>query len=156
AVIDEQAGKIMLDLGNALPTTTPGSGMRNLGRLTLAYVGPPSGPTGPNLLDIAPIDYFSAGWYEKSAGLVTLPVGRTLRSDELTAIQHSPLVITAIGVGGKASIAIAEPFNGTYIRADQYVFRLNPGDTAEVNLFASQWGRPYGGARIICVLDPLQ
>jgi hypothetical protein len=155
AVIDERAGKIVLDLGNALPTPAPRGDMSNLGALALAYVGPASVPGGPQFLSIGPIDYLGAGWYEKSAGVVTLPAGRALTKDELLAIGQTPLVMTATS-SGITNVAIAEPSNGTYVRADQYVFRLNPGDTANVTLIASQWGKPYSGARIVSVFDPSQ
>ena len=160
AVVDEEAGKIVLDLGNALPTDRPGGRMSDLGTLALGYLGPSTttnGGNAPIVLDVInTTDYTSGGWYGTTAGIVTLPASRALTSDELAAIGQNPLVLTATGADGTTKVAIAEPPNGTYVRADRFVFRLNPGDSATVQLAASQWGQPYSGARIIVGFDPLQ
>lgn len=157
AVVDAAAGKIVLDLGNALPTTQPGGRLQDIGTLALAYLVAPttrSGGQPPVVLDT--FSYDDPGWYEATAGIVTLPQGRALTSDELAAIGQSPLAITATGGDGSTKIAVAEAPNGTYVRADRYVFRLNPGDTASVRLFASQFGQPYAAARILAAFDPSQ
>jgi hypothetical protein len=160
AFVDAHAGKIVLDLGNALPTDRPGGRMSDLGTLALGYLGPSTtsnGGNAPVVLDvISTNDYTGGGWYETTTGIVTLPASRALTSDELAAIGQNPLVLTATGADGNTKVAIAEAPNGTYVRADRFVFRLNPGDTATVRLAASQWGQPYGGARIIAGFDPLQ
>jgi hypothetical protein len=160
AVLDQQAGKIILDLGNALSTDQPGSALSDLGTLGLGYLAPATTRNGGSaaiMFDrVTTTDYTSGGWYETTAGVVTLPTHRTLSQFELTAIGQNPLALTATGADGNTKVAIAEAPNGTYVRADRFVFRLNPGDTAKVRLVASQWGQPYGGARIIASFDPLQ
>jgi hypothetical protein len=157
AAVDAQAGKIVLDLGNALPTTRPGGPISDLGTLALGYFVPGTTRNGgqPAAL-LGTFPYTQPGWYARTAGVVTLPAHRALTPDELAAVQQSQLAITATGLNGNATVAIAEAPNGTYVRADRFVFRLNPGDTAKVRLFASQFGQPYAGARIISVLDPSQ
>ena len=42
----------------------------------------------------------------------------------------------------------SEDPKGLHLRADQFVFRLSPGDTADVDLRASEFGRPTSGAQI--------
>jgi hypothetical protein len=159
AVVDAQAGKIVLDLGNSLPTDTPGGRMSDLGTLGLGYLdvvaaNPPNDGSPPILVGTIP--YLQPGWYATTAGLVTLPDDRTLTPDELAAVQQNPLAVTATAGNGNTTVAIAEAPNGTYVRADQFVFRLSPGDKAKVRVFASQFGAPYKGARVISVLDPSQ
>jgi hypothetical protein len=157
AMVDAQAGKLVLDLGNSLPTNTPGGAISDLGTLALGYLVPgttSSGGQAPLLLGT--FNYSAPGWYETTAGLVTFPTGRMLTPDELAAIQQSPLAVTTTAANGNTTVAIAEAPNGTYVRADRFVFRLNSGDTANVRLFASQFGARYAGARIICVLDSSQ
>ena len=149
AIVDAGAGKIVLDLGNALHTTVPGGPLQNIGTLALAYRGP-----APGAIDT--INYGEAGWYEKTAGVVALPAGRKLTAAELTAIGKNPLAITRAVAGGNPRVAIAEAPNGTYLRADAFVFRLNPGGDAKVRLFASRWGQPYADASIVSSLDPSQ
>jgi hypothetical protein len=95
-------------------------------------------------------------WYERTAGVVSLPAGRTLTPDELAAVGQSQLAITLTLADGTTRVAVAEAPNGTYLRADRFVYRLNPGDDARVRLYASQFGEPYAGARIVSFLDPSQ
>jgi hypothetical protein len=153
AVVDEQAGKIVLDLGNALQTTSPGGPIKDMGTLALAYLVPAtSGGTPPIVLDT----FGYTRGYSTTAGIVTVPAGRSLTQNERDMIATSPLVLTATGLDGNTKVVIAEPPNGTYLRADRFVFRLNPGETANVRLFASQYGKPYKGAGIISVADPSQ
>jgi hypothetical protein len=102
------------------------------------------------------INYLLPGWYEATAGVVTFPRGRTLTRNELSAIRQTPLILAATSAGGATTVAISEAPNGTYLRADTFVFRLNPGDTVGVRLFASKFGQPYEGARVISVFDPSQ
>jgi hypothetical protein len=102
------------------------------------------------------INYLRRGWYEATAGIVTFPRGRALTPAELTAIQQNPLLVCATAASETTSVAIAEASNGTYVRADRFVFRLNPGDTARVHLYATQFGQRYEGARILSVFDPSQ
>ena len=158
AVVDELAGKIVLDLGNALQTTRPGGPIADVGSLALGYLGPATATTigGQPPVLFGAINYLARGWYETTAGVVTFPKDRKLTPEELAAIARRPLALTTTGADGSTKVAIAEAANGTYARADRFVFRLNPGDTANVRLFASKWGQPYPNARIISVLDPLQ
>jgi hypothetical protein len=159
AMVDAQAGKIVLDLGNAIPTTVPGGSMVDLGTLALGYPEPPTSGTsagGPPPVLFSAINYLRRGWYEATAGIVTFPRGRALTQTELTTIQQNPLIVCATAASGMTSAAISEASNGTYVRADRFVFRLNPGDTASVRLYATQFGQPYEGARIISVFDPSQ
>jgi hypothetical protein len=158
AVVDGPAGKIVLDLGNALPTKTPGSGMNDIGMLALGY---PDGSTpgsagGPAPVLFSAIDYLRPKWYETTAGIVAFPNDRALTKVELAAIQTTPLMLFLTDANTVTTVAVAEASNGTYLRADRFVFRLSPGETASVCLYASQFGQPYEGARIISVLDPLQ
>jgi hypothetical protein len=158
AVVDEKAGKIILDLGNALPTDKPGGSLTDLGTLSVGYpISPTSRSAGaaPVVL-FDKIDYRERGWYETTAGIVTIPAKRALTKAELAEIGGAPLVMTSTDVGGSTRIAIAEAPNGTFVRADRFVFRLNPGETTKVRLYASQWGKPYSNARVISVIDPLQ
>jgi hypothetical protein len=149
AVVDPEAGKIYLDLGNALPTAVSGGDISNLGTLTLGYTGAASGA-------IEQIAYQPHDWYRQTAGVVEVPAGRKLTSAEWKAIASSPLTLTLADAGRNIQGGVGEPADGLYARADRLVFRLSPGDTAEVQVFASRFGQPYAGARVIAFLDPSQ
>jgi len=150
AALDEQAGKLLVDLGNALPSASAGGPMQDLGGLTLAYVG------NPAPVNIGDISYLQPAWYDQTAGVAEVPSDRSLTSDEIAAIQSNPLALLLTPTGGTAAIAIAEPADGLYVRADQFVYRMDPGDRRDVSLYATKWGNRYAGARIVSVFDPSQ
>jgi hypothetical protein len=95
------------------------------------------------------VPYRDDGWYERTAGVVSLPAGRSLTAEELEAIASNPLALAVAG----APPAVAEPPGGLYVRADRFVFRLDPGGSAGVRLFATRYGRPYAGATIHLLPD---
>jgi hypothetical protein len=154
AVVDHTWGKIMLDLGNALPTVQPGDAPVDLGTLSLGYQA--QDDNGVVVKPIGDIPYTDPGWYEETAGVIELPATRRLTDDELQALDSNPLVLQLPQAGGSPAVAIAEPPTGVYIRADQFVFRLNPGEEARVRLFATKFGHPYADARVVAILDPSQ
>jgi hypothetical protein len=153
AVVDASAGKITLDLGNALPTDVPGGKLVNLGALALGWIAIQSDGTQA-IQAIDGIPYTDAGWYERTAGVIALPATRRLSDQELQAVAQNPLAIQLTDPSGNVSTAIAEPLQGLFVRADQFVYRLDPGDTAQVELHATRYGQPYKGAAVVSSFDP--
>jgi hypothetical protein len=152
AVVDTKSSKIYLDVGNALPTAGPGGVPIDLGTLSLACVVTQGGAT--SLLLVGEVPYRDAGWYERTGGIVALPADQLLSAQALDIVLHHPLALLLLNEAGQPALAIAESPGGLYARADQFVFRLDAGEKAEVRLFATQWGLPYAGARILSILDP--
>ena len=156
ATLDEQAGRIFIDLGNALPTTKPGGPMSNLGALSLGYVLPPNASGNSAIITVDSIPYLQPAWYPQTSGVAALPSNRALTQAEMTAVRANPLALLLTNASGNATVAISEPADGLYTRADQFVFRLNPGDPANVRVYATQFGSPYANARVLCISDPSQ
>jgi hypothetical protein len=147
-VVDPVAKQVHLDLGNALPTATPGGRMADLGTLTLNVLFP-GRPLLP--LDAMPAAiYTSPDWYSRTAGIVSFPVDRPMTDDELAGVQSARLVLTGTLPAG-ATTGVAESPGGVYVRADQFVFRLDPGDEAVVHLHATRFGRPYPRASVLAL-----
>jgi hypothetical protein len=152
AVIDRKTKRVFLDLGNALATTTPGGAPVDLGTITLFQTPAPQQTQPPLAVgQIAATTYTDPAWYPRTAGVVTLPANRPLTSAELDRIENNPLVIVVTPVGGRPAVAISEPPGGVFVRADQFVFRLNPGEDANVRLHATRFGRPYAHAPVVTV-----
>jgi hypothetical protein len=144
AVVDEQLGKVYLDLGNALPTASSGGPPADIGTLSVSCEGQPPVPLGD-------VSYLGQGWYESTAGIVELPADRSLTGEELAAIAKAPVSIT---LGGASTAAVAEDPTGLHVRADNFVFRLDPGQSAQVTLYATRFGSAYAGAEIAVTDDP--
>lgn len=154
AVVDPKRGKILLDLGNALPTTVPGGPLSDMGPLTLAYgLLPNNEQTSRVWYPIGEIPYTETGWYENTAGVVELPAGGTLSGEDLEAIAANPLALMVTTPVGLIPTMCEVP---VYVRADKFVFRLDPGEQADARLFASHFGQPYAGAQVALAFDPSQ
>jgi hypothetical protein len=160
-VVDHATRRVYLDLGNALPTTEPGGPATDLGDLALCAA--PAGQPGPGAASpsslgvLAADDYTQPSWYPATAGVAVFPPDRPLTDVELALVDAGPLSLVASPAGGASpAVVISEPGTGVFVRADQFVFRLNPGAGAGVELYATRFGQPYAGAGVLTVPVPEQ
>ena len=152
--VDTQAKRLYLDLGNALPTTAAGT-MARLGVISVSCTD----PTSPEPLvvgQIAEDAYGDPDWYAATAGIVEMPADRCLTPGEVTTIEDNPLVIGSGSSASTPSATISEPPGGLYVRADRFVLRMDPEVDESVSLYATRFGRPYPGARVVIIYDPSQ
>jgi hypothetical protein len=156
AVVDKAASCVLLDLGNALTTSTPGGPINDIGDLTLQAYNPLTTPGNPagTMIPLGTIRAHgasgyvgNANWYNQTAGIVSLP----LTSEQLKLVDASPLTLTGSGTN-----AIAEWPNAAFVRADRFVYRMSPGDGVKIPVYAMQYGRPLAGASIVFNFDPSQ
>jgi hypothetical protein len=155
-VVDPNARCAMLDLGNALNTTTAG-GPVNLGDLTLCTYDVGQYVANKKVVPVERLGVIQANgaagyagdpeWYLKTAGVVALPLSEA----QLTAARHAPLALV-----GASSGSIAEWTTGVFLRADDYVYRLSPSDEVAIPVYATQFGRPLPNAVVNFVPDPSQ
>ncbi|HKP02662.1 MAG TPA: hypothetical protein VJU77_04785 [Chthoniobacterales bacterium] len=157
---------IHLDLGNSMPTLPNGSIDPSQGDLRLAILNPvaltpPSDDLvaqkggSPEAMAAAsnvaltdfvftqPIDYVN---YPANSGLASVPFNPTMRS----SLENAPLGIVRIDAQGEATeILLSENPDGWLLRADNFVFRLDPGDAINMRVRATQFGRtPPAGLEI--------
>ena len=140
--VDGGIGKVLIDVGNALPMDGSTGDFADLGTLNLIATTP-SGA----VIDLGSIDY-RAGSYRETAGIYELPAGRRLTEPELAEIQKQPLELVATGPSGARRALARESPDGIYIRPEQLVVRMDPGDNARVELVASKFGAPLANATI--------
>lgn len=135
-------GRLTLNLGNSLPVEFPGTTIwaKQLGTLSLAYESPPGSGTYVTLAES--IDYGDAG------GLMTHRAGVVdidLTAEQASAVASAPLVLR--GTEAQA-ILLQENPEGLSARADQFVFRMNPGmpggDSAQVDVHVRKFGEVAG------------
>ncbi len=142
---------LAIDLGNSLPTASLGGKFADLGRLAIAVLKPPVAPqTQPVVQVLTEIpDYHKDGWYPRTAGIFSFRLG----PDQLKDAADLPLAIIQTTAQGTGPV-LAESSNGIWVRADAFVFRLDPGESAGTTLYATQFGRPAAGQTIGFALDP--
>ena len=149
ASVDRSTRRVYVDLGNALPTTVPGGPPASLGDLVLQAPGPT--PLGTLSAEV----YARAEWYPATAGVAVFPPDRPLSDAELARLGTGPLSLAATAAaGGQPSTVISE--QELFARADQFVFRLDPGSSAVAAVHATRFGQPYAGAGVLMVPVPDQ
>lgn len=128
AKVDAGGSSVAVDLGNSLPTASPG------GPLAPAQDGYAIAVfQNDQWTPLAPFDHTETGFYESTAGVIEAP----LDDAGLAAVAAGHL-----GVLDGTAAVLQEAASRINVRADQLVFRLNPGDEATVELVASSAGQP--------------
>ena len=154
AVLNQDDGKVYVDLGNSIFTTSPGGPLMDLGAISLGY------KTGTSAISLGSVDsslYTVPAWYTQTAGVVAFPTEGKLTADQIKTLLKTPLTLTVANPPLKhpktkstetLEPSISEWTDGTYVRADKYVFRMNPSagepnNTVSVNVFATKFGLPF-------------
>jgi hypothetical protein len=140
AIID--SGTLFVDLGNSIPTTGPGKGVADAGQLLVAFL-----PDGKPPDVVGAVDYRRPNWY-RDAGIQAFP---------LTSAQLAAAGSTRLGVVRKSGTGyetlLEEDAVGSWVQADDYVFRLDPGVAQQTTLYALSFGKPAPGQTINLVSD---
>jgi hypothetical protein len=140
----DKLGTITLNLGNSLPTETPGNNIYSEKLGTLWLVAFPNGDVSiENAERITQIPYQGKEFYANSAGFFT----KQLKED----YSETPLGIVS-DLSSVKTIILAEDKDGNYLRADQFVYRMNPGflttkdfprgETNTIQIHALKFGKP--------------
>lgn len=137
--VDRDRGVVLADFGNAMPTLSPaGSVPPQIGTLSLVCTSTNGAP-----VTLGTIDYSDAA-YENNALVQEFPIP----AGQLDVVDGSPLtVVQAGGAGlmlppGRTGKPLVENPTGAYVDATQYVYRMEAGATAQVELVALQFGKP--------------
>jgi len=136
--------KIVFDFGNAVPSTWPKSELfpvfevKGLSAAILPQAGKP--------IILGPIDTSNAA-YAKTAFVQEFDLDATA----LAAIPTSPTAIIE-GTAAKPTVLAQENATGAYANFDQYVWRLNPGDSGQVTLWANVFEKPAAKETIPLVM----
>ena len=146
---------VSVNLGNSLPSTAPASQTNSyvdtigLGKLQLCYFTDGQ-LKNPKLL--GEIAYQDNAFYVKSAGIADVPISNT----DVELIGKNPLGIVSVDESGNVKkIVLQENVQGYFMRANQFVYRMNPEKesqpnpgSVQVEFFASQYGNPVAGIDI--------
>jgi ferritin-like protein len=149
AMIDGDS--LLLDLGNSIPTQAAGGPIvTGMGKLYAAAL-----PANGTPVLLGEIEYQTPDWYSQTSGIVRLE----LTKDQLKAAQSSSLAIAASSILQQPPALASQPLlaeasNGAFLRADQFVFRLNPGDAATIKLYATTFGQRSPNQQISLGYDP--
>jgi len=141
----EDGKRISINLSNSLAVENTGIDFyeEKIGALELVYFS--GGVISiESTTTIAPIPYMEKGFLTKNGGMFTTSAAIDLST--------TPLGIISTMSNGTQVILLAENKNGYYLRANQFVFRMNPGiettpenprgETATVDIYILKFGEP--------------
>ncbi|MEV0617453.1 hypothetical protein AB0I81_29315 [Nonomuraea sp. NPDC050404] len=150
AVAVVTGNRLVLDLGNAFPFAAPpavaGTVHPLAARIGVAVLPGEHVRTGDvlddaNVLHIGTADLLPA---LPPAGIVSFP----LTPQTAAALEHRPLALLTPLPRGRRRVISRESRDGLYVRADDFVHRVEAGTSAAVTLHARRRGRPAGGLTI--------
>ncbi len=134
-------GVLSVDLGNSRPMQSIGGPPTPVGPLSLALLDDQGNPGPP----FASVTCDDAGWSASCGGVADF----ALSADVATKAESRPIVVVSAGAS-----SLSESVDGTWLRADDFVFRMNPGDRATTTFYATRFGRPDTGVKISLGYDP--
>lgn len=134
AVVDEKRNRVIFDLGNSLATSSVGGSPPDMGTLTAVVLS----ADAVTIATLGDVDYSEAA-YQNSAYIQEFRasadvIGQIQGGAQLALLQTAP--------GSPATVVLQENATCAYVNATPYVFRMNPRDTATVQVMAVQNGAP--------------
>jgi len=146
AAWSDERKRFIADFGNAVPTSTPGGPAADIGIVGLG-IAVPSG----EFLDLGVLNSGAAQWYERTAGIQEFP-DREMTEEEIAISQRFPLVAVNYVVNNgrlaRFQVKASENPDGQFVRFDNLVQRLNPGESADMLAWATRFGKPLPDADI--------
>lgn len=152
--------RLHLDLGHALrladvdgwqldyrymPPPVSGIARMSIGLLPAGGAAP-----DPNtVVEFLDLPIPDLGWYRRTGGVMSVDIPAA----HVAAAETTPFALFAQVQGGGFFLLSQETENGIFYRADDFVRRLETGATAEVALYAQQFGKPLAGLQLHTVLS---
>jgi hypothetical protein len=146
-VLDDKT--VAADLGNALQIVDAGGKLVDVGPLQMAVL-----KTDPNTLAtsvaanqvaiLGTFNYLNAGWYDQTAGIQDFDFSKDPWC--VANIASQPLALVQPGSNNTYNVLVQETLGGLYVRADDFVNRIQAEKSAAVALYASRFGAPLSAA----------
>jgi len=143
------------DFGNTFPIVDSSGAPTNLGPVQLGVLrtNPQERITtvdSSGLVLIGEVPYLSETWYTQTAGVQTFDLTGNAEAQQL--LIGNPLVLVTPTPGSPPpstyNVLMQESIDGVYVRADSFVYRLNPGETQQVEFYATRFGKPLASSVI--------
>ncbi len=133
AIVQEKS--LIIDLGNTFQITSIGGPFTDLGKLYAAIMD----PITKLYSVIGEIHYLEEDWYFNTAGIVSI----AMTEEQIALSLSNSLVIVQSPASQQPNVLLSESACGKFVRADDFVFRLNPGETGTAKFYATLFGKPY-------------
>lgn len=149
---DGTAATLTLDLGNSFPIQDADSGLLDIGQVLVGVLNsnPPAALAtidASQVTLIGEVPYRNPDWYVQTAGVQTFYL-RDNAAARQALTQHPLVLLTPVPAQTAYKVLLQESIDGLYVRADQFVFRIDAGQSAALELHASRFGVPIADAQI--------
>lgn len=153
AKVAKDGRSITVDFGNSFQVETADSGLVDIGKVLFGVL-----TTNPDTVQksvaesgiaiIGEVPYRNANWYTQTAGIETFDLSGNAAAAKY--LLDCPLVVVSPSAAAASGydVRLQESISGLYVRADQFVFRIDPGETQTVDFCATRFGAPLAGAGI--------
>lgn len=151
AKVSGDGNTVTADFGNSFPIEKANTGLMDIGQVFLGVLT--SNP--PNILPtvnadqveiIGEVPYLTPGWYDQTAGVMDFDLRGNAKARQLT--PSNPLVVLSPAASGSYTVRLQETIDGQYMRADNFVYRIDPGQTQYIEFYADRFGVPIPKAAI--------
>ena len=154
--VSDDGHTVSINLSNSLAVKNPGVDIYQEKLGTLLLVSFPNGDmSAANANKLVEIPYTNPGFMTINAGIFAAKLNDNL--------SETPLGILSIGQNNAETILLQENKDGYYLRANQFVFRMNPGvattpenprgKTATVEIHVLKFGKPVPDKTRIAMAD---
>jgi hypothetical protein len=151
AKVAADLNSVTVDFGNSFPIKDADSGLMDIGKVFLGVLK--SNPENvqasipaDGVVMIGEVPYLTTGWYDTTAGVQTFDL--TSNQDARALLPGHPLVILTPTTTSDNKVLVQESINGLYVRADNYVFRIDPGECRQIEFYADQFGSALANTTI--------
>src|SRR5689334_1539872 len=142
------------DFGNTFPIIDSSGAPTNLGPVQLGVLrtNPQEHITTADSSEfvlIGDVPYLNETWYTQTAAVQTFDLTGNAEAQQL--LVNNPLELVTPVIGSPAltyNVLMQESIDGVYVRADSFVYRLNPGETEHVDFYATRFGKPLASSAI--------
>lgn len=155
AKLAADGNSLTADFGNTFPIIDSSGAPTNIGQVHLGVLrtNPQEHITTVETDDvilIGEVPYLDETWYTQTAGVQTFDLTGKAEAQQL--LVGNPLVLVTPTSGSPPpstyNVLMQESIDGVYVRADSFVYRLNPGETQQVEFYATRFGQPMASSVI--------
>lgn len=154
AKLAADGNSLTVDFGNTFPIIDSSGAPTNIGTVQLGVLrtNPQEHITSVDsseIVLIGDVPYLNETWYTLTAAVQTFDLSTNTEAQQLLA--GNPLALVTPVPGSPAptfNVLMQESIDGVYVRADSFVYRLNPGETDKVDFYATRFGKPLASSAI--------
>lgn len=160
-LFDKEKAKLTIDLGSSFPVADAMGNVSLTQKLVVAVskkalINPPDMASvtvaASDLLLIGEVIYQgNPNWLNDTGGIIGFD---DLSADIITLLEDHQLLLLIPSANGQYIMMAREAIDGVLVRPDNFVNRLDPGQTNDVKFYAYQWGLPLSNKAISIVLEP--